>query len=214
MGRPSIKICGIKDSAALDAALSGGADHIGLVFVGESPRHVGLEQAAALAHAARGRARVAGLFLDPDLAALQAVQAVLDLDVIQLHGAETPAFVAAVRSALQRETWKAIGVRTRADLDAAKAYAGAADRVLYDAKPPEKGALPGGTGLRIDWSLLAGAAHPRPWILAGGLDPANVAEAIATTGADFVDVSSGVESARGVKDPARIRAFCAAALGQ
>ena len=214
MGRPSIKICGIKDSAALDAALSAGADHIGLVFVGESPRHVALEQAAALARAARGRARIVGLFMDPDMAALEAAQTAVGLDVIQLHGKEPPAFAAAVRSALQRETWKAIGVRTRADLDAARAYAGAADRVRYDAKPPEQGALPGGTGLRIDWTLLAGAAHPLPWILAGGLDPANVAEAMATTGADFVDVSSGVESARGVKDPARIKAFCAAALGE
>ncbi|MBK6801722.1 phosphoribosylanthranilate isomerase [Novosphingobium sp.] len=214
MGRPGIKICGIRDSAALGAALSSGADHIGLVFVPQSPRHVALEAAAALAHEARGRARIVGLFVDPDLAELEAAQRAVGLDVIQLHGQETAAFAATVRGTLQRETWKAIGVRTRADLEAAHGYAGAADRVLYDAKPPEGDALPGGTGLRIDWRLLAGVRHPLPWILAGGLDPDNVAEAMAITGADFVDVSSGVESARGIKDAGRIAAFCAAALGQ
>ena len=214
MGRPSIKICGNKDHAALGAALSAGTDHIGLVFVAKSPRHVGLEAAAALAREARGRARVVGLFVDPAMAELEAAHRAVGLDVIQLHGSESASFAASVRGALQRETWKAIGVRTRADLAAAQAYAGAADRVLYDAKPPEGDALPGGTGLRIDWRLLAGVQHPLPWILAGGLDADNVAEAMAITGADFVDVSSGVESARGVKDSARIAAFCAAALGQ
>lgn len=210
----SIKICGIKDNAALDAALSGGASHVGFVFVGKSPRHVGFEQAAALAARARGRASVVGLFMDPALADLEAAHRAVGLDVIQLHGSESPAFAAQVRSAMGLETWKALGVRTRADLSAARGYAGAVERVLYDAKPPEGAdSLPGGTGLRIDWALLSGVDHPLPWILAGGLDPANVAGAIAATGADFIDVSSGVERERGVKDPARIKEFCAAARG-
>ena len=213
MGALSIKICGIKDNAALDAALSAGASHVGLVFIAKSPRHVSLDQAAALARRAAGKARVVGLFLDAPLDQLEAAQRAVGLDVIQLHGRETPALAAQVKTTSQLETWKAIGVRTRADLAAAQAYAGAVDRVLYDAKPPEGADLPGGTGLRIDWRLLAGTNHLLPWILAGGLDPANVADAIAVTGADFIDVSSGVERERGIKDPARIAAFCAAARG-
>jgi phosphoribosylanthranilate isomerase len=132
------------------------------------------------------------------------------LDVIQLHGKETPATAAQIQAAHGLPVWKAIGVRKTADLDAARQYQGLA-RILYDAKPPEGADLPGGTGLRIDWSLMANYRHAMPWILAGGLDPRNVAEAIAVTGADFVDVSSGVESAPGVKDAGKIAAFCAAA---
>lgn len=210
MSAPAIKICGLSTVETLDAALAVRADWIGLVFFARSPRNVTPAQAAALAAHAAGRARVVGLFVDPEPAQLDAVLAQVPLDAIQLHGSEDPATVAAIAARTGRETWKAIGVRKRADIDAARAYAGAAARVLYDAKPPEGAPLPGGTGLRIDWDLLAGVTHPLPWLLAGGLSADNVAEAIHRTGARAVDVSSGVESAPGVKDADRIRAFCAA----
>lgn len=214
MAAPAIKICGINSAEALDAALGARAEHIGLVFFAKSPRNVSVEQAAALAARAAGRTRVVGLFVDPEPGQVEAVLNAVPLDVIQLHGKETPALCARIGSATGREVWKAIGVRKREDLAAASAYAGAADMVLYDAKPPEGAPLPGGTGLRIDWSLLKGVRHPLRWGLAGGLTPANVAEAVAMTGASLVDTSSGVESAPGVKDPARIAAFCKAARGE
>lgn len=210
MARIGIKICGLSDRASLDAAIGAGADHIGLVFFPKSPRNVGIEQAAALAQQAAGRARVVGLFVDPDPDFLSRACQSVRLDVLQLHGKETPARVAQVKVAHGLPVWKAIGVRKREDLDEARKFLGAANRILYDAKPPEGAALPGGTGLRIDWALMADYRHTIPWILAGGLDPRNVGEAIAATGADFVDVSSGVESAPGIKDAARIAAFCAA----
>lgn len=207
MARIGIKICGISDRINLDAAIAAGADHIGLVFFAKSPRNVGIEQAAALAEHAAGRARIVGLFVDPEADFLNRLRQTVRLDVIQLHGKETPAQSLHIQAAHGLPVWKAIGVRKTADLDAARAYQGLA-RILYDAKPPEGADLPGGTGLRIDWSLMAGYRHALPWILAGGLDPRNVGEAIGATGADFVDVSSGVESAPGVKDAAKIAAFC------
>lgn len=209
MTRIGIKICGISDNASLDAAIGAGADHIGLVFFPKSPRNVGIEQAAALAAHAAGRAGIVGLFVDPEADFLNRVRQNVRLDVIQLHGKESPAQVAQIQASQGLPVWKAIGVRKTADLDAARQYQGVT-RILFDAKPPEGVDLPGGTGLRIDWSLMAGYRHTIPWILAGGLDPKNVGEAIAATGADFVDVSSGVESAPGVKDAAKIVAFCAA----
>lgn len=211
MPAPLIKICGLTTPATLDAALAAGADFVGLVFFARSPRNVAAGQAAALAARAAGRAQSVGLFVDPEPAFLATILAQVPLDVIQLHGGESPERVAQVRAQTGRAVWKAIGVRRRADLDGAHAFAGVADRVLYDAKPPEGADLPGGTGLRIDWRLLQGHVHRLPWMLAGGLNPANVAEAIAITGADAVDVSSGVESAPGQKDPDRIAAFCTAA---
>ena len=211
MNAVQVKVCGINSLTALNAALAARADYIGLVFFAASPRDVSLELAAALSTAARGAARVVGLFVDPDPAFVAAVHSAVMLDVIQLHGAETPAQAALLRQATQLEVWKAVGVCTAADVAAAAYYVGAADRILYDAKPPEGAPLPGGTGLRIDWSLLAGAQHPLPWMLAGGLDPGNVATAIAVSGAVAVDVSSGVESAPGVKDVDKIAAFCKAA---
>ena len=211
MPAPLIKICGISCPATLDAALAAGADYVGLVFFAHSPRHVAIDQAAALARQAGGRARVVGLFVDPAGDLLDSVCAAMPLDVIQLHGAEAPAAVAAIAQRHGSETWKAIGVRSRADLAAAAQYQGAAARVLFDAKPPEGAALPGGTGLRIDWALFADYRPALPWGLAGGLNPGNVAEARATTGAALLDVSSGVESAPGVKDAGLIAAFCVAA---
>lgn len=210
MTAPLIKICGLREPRAVDAAIAARADFIGLVFFGKSPRNLEPAQAAALVAHAAGRANTVGLFVDPAPDFLAQVLAQVPLDRIQLHGRETPAQVAAIAARHGKPVWKAIGVRTRADVAAGDAFAGAAERVLFDAKPPEGADLPGGNGLRIDWAVLRGVRPALPWMLAGGLDPANVAEAIMTTGAPAVDVSSGVESAPGVKDPAKIAAFCAA----
>lgn len=211
MPSPEIKICGISTPAALDAAIGARADYIGLVFFGKSPRNVAPAQAAMLAARASGHARLVGLFVDPDPDFLAEVLATVPLNVVQLHGRESPAQAAAVAARHTIEVWKAIGIKTRADLAQADAYASAASRILFDAKPPAGSDLPGGNGLRIDWSILKGLRPALPWMLAGGLDPDNVAEAIAITGAPAVDVSSGVESAPGVKDVAKIAAFCVAA---
>lgn len=211
MSAPLIKICGIKTPDALDAALAARADFIGLVFFGKSPRHVDAPLAASLAARAAGRVDVVGLFVDPEPDFLASVMATVRLDHIQLHGRETPARTAAIAARFGVPVWKALGVNQRADVAAADAFAGAAARVLFDAKPPEGADLPGGNGLRIDWTILKGVRPALPWMLAGGLDPDNVAEAVAITVAPAVDVSSGVESAPGVKDAGRIRAFCEAA---
>lgn len=213
MAAPLIKICGIRTIDALDAAIAARADFVGLVFFAKSPRHVEADVAAMLAARAAGRARLVGLFVDPAPDFLAGTLAKVRLDAIQLHGRETPEQVAAVAARHALPVWKALGVKKREDLALADRFAGAAERVLFDAKPPEGADLPGGNGLRIDWAVLKGVRPALPWMLAGGLDPANVAEAIAVTGAPAVDVSSGVESAPGVKDPARIAAFCEAARG-
>jgi phosphoribosylanthranilate isomerase len=210
MTTPLIKICGITTSEALDAAIAARADFIGLVFFAKSPRHIDPAAAAALAARAAGRATVVGLLVDPEPDYLAQVLNTVPLDVIQLHGRETPAQVAATAARHGVPVWKAVGVKSRADVAAADRFAGAAARVLFDAKPPAGADLPGGNGLRIDWTVLKGVRPALPWMLAGGLDPDNVREAIAITGAPALDVSSGVESAPGVKDPARIHAFCQA----
>jgi phosphoribosylanthranilate isomerase len=212
--RMRTKICGISTPEALDAAIAGGASHVGLNFVSKSPRFVTAEQAGALAKRAAGRVTIVGLFVEPDPHFIDAVRAEAKLDIIQLHGDEKPAFVSRIGMASGLEVWKAIPIKTSADLAEAQKYQGAASHILYDAKPPKGADLPGGTGIRIDWTLLTGHVHSLPWILAGGLDAGNVAEAIRVTGATFVDVSSGVESATGIKDVDKIAAFlkaCAAA---
>ncbi|PLK24289.1 phosphoribosylanthranilate isomerase [Novosphingobium sp. TH158] len=209
-----IKICGITTAEALDASIAAGATHVGLVFFPKSPRNIEIGQAAALAARAGSRVQVVGLFVDPAPGQVEAALAQVPLDVIQLHGKEAPELCAQVAAATAREVWKAIGVRKRADLNEATRYRGAVTRVLYDAKPPEGADLPGGTGLRIDWSLMQGHTHPLPWILAGGLHAGNVGEAMGMTGARFVDTSSGVETQPGIKDNSRIAAFCAAARTQ
>lgn len=201
------KICGLSTPDTLDAALAGGASHVGFVFFAKSPRNVSPEQAAALVARTAGRARTVGLFVDAEAGFIDQVRRQTGIDVVQLHGSETPAFAAA----LGGEVWKAIPVRTTADLAEASAFRGAAARILYDAKPPKGADLPGGTGMRFDWTLLTGHAHPLPWILAGGLDAGNIAEAVSVTGARMLDVSSGVESAPGVKDVDKIAAFLKAA---
>lgn len=206
-----VKICGLTDAATVDAALEAGADMIGFVFFPKSPRHIEPRAARLLAMRARGRATIVALTVDADVPTFGRVVADVEPDILQLHGRETPARVNAIRVDYGRATMKAIGVATGADFDAAAPYERVADHLLIDAKPPQNAVLPGGNGVAFDWTLAKGFAPARPWLLSGGLDPDNVAEAIAATGARGVDVSSGVESAPGVKDIQKIRAFVAAA---
>jgi phosphoribosylanthranilate isomerase len=200
------KICGLSTPETLDAAVAQGAAQVGFVFFPPSPRTLTFEQAAGLASRVPDHVRKAGVFVDPDDALLDAAIAAGRLDILQLHKT-TADRAAAIRARTGREIWAAVAVKTRADLAPAASFAGAADRLLYDAKTPDSAALPGGMGLRFDWTLLQGHAHPLPWALSGGLTPDNVVEAIRVTGATAVDVSSGVESAPGVKDVDKIVAF-------
>lgn len=209
-----VKICGIRDAEALDAAVEAGADFIGFVFFPPSPRAVTPAEAGALsARHAGGPVRV-GLFVDPTDEQLAATLAEAPLGLIQLHGEETPSRAAAIRARFGLPVMKALGIGAPEDLAAVEAFAPVVDRFLFDAKPPPGGPLPGGNAQPFEWRLMAGRAIPRPWLLAGGLTPGNVAEAIRTAQAPGVDVSSGVERARGVKDPALIRAFVSSAKGR
>ncbi|KQU55707.1 N-(5'-phosphoribosyl)anthranilate isomerase [Sphingomonas sp. Leaf339] len=203
-----VKICGLNTVATLDAALAGGASHVGFVFFPPSPRHLDFDTAAQLAARVPDHVARVGVFVDPDDLLLE--RAAPLLDVIQVHKT-MPARTAAIQAKLGKDVWAAIAVKTRGDLDVAPGFVGAADRLLYDAKTPDDAALPGGMGLRFDWSLLAGFRHPLPWALSGGLGPDNVAEAIVRTRTALVDVSSGVESAPGVKDMDKIARFLKAA---
>ena len=204
-----IKICGIREESALNAAIGAGADYAGFVFFPPSPRTVSLREAAALGERAEGRIQRVGLFVNATDEEIAEAVAAARLDVLQLHGQETPNRAAALRSRFGLPVWKALSVAGSADILRAGEYRDAADLVLFDAKTP-KDALPGGMGVRFDWDLLTGFDGSLPWGLAGGIGPGNVAEAIASTHAPLVDVSSGVESAPGVKDPAKIAAFCKA----
>ncbi|HEY8261545.1 MAG TPA: phosphoribosylanthranilate isomerase [Methylosinus sp.] len=205
-----VKICGLSTLATLDAAISAGADMAGFVFFEKSPRHVSLETARMLGRAAGGRIRKVALGVDASDADLDAMVEALRPDLLQLHGTETPERVGAVKARFGLPVIKAIGVATAADVARAAAYRGVADILLFDAKPEPKAAVPGGAGVVFDWELLRGQ-EGGDWMLSGGLDPDNVAEASRRTSAPAVDVSSGVESARGVKDAGRIAAFMAAA---
>jgi phosphoribosylanthranilate isomerase len=208
---PVVKICGLSTAATLDTALDAGADMVGFVFFPKSPRHIDWASARALGLRARGHAKIVALSVDADDETLNRIIDALAPDLMQLHGRETPARVKEISELFARPTMKAIGVATRADLAAAEAYEGVADTLLIDAKPPKDAVLPGGNGRPFDWSLTRNFHASVPWLLSGGLDPDTVAAAIALSGARGVDVSSGVESAPGVKDPAKIRAFVAAA---
>jgi len=208
---PTVKICGLSTGLTLDAALDAGADMVGFVFFSKSPRHIDWATGRALGRQARGRATIAALSVDADDDTLKRIVEALSPDLMQLHGSETPARVKEIRELFGRPTIKAIGVATHGDLAAAQTYEGVADHLLIDAKPPKGAALPGGNGRPFDWSLTRKFRPSLPWLLSGGLDPDTVEAAIALSGARGVDVSSGVESAPGVKDPARIRAFVAAA---
>lgn len=204
-----IKICGLSTPETLEATIEAGADLAGFVFFEKSPRHIGLGTARALGRQAQGRIRKVALTVDADDAALDAIVAALAPDMLQLHGHEPPERVREAKARFELPVIKAIGVATAADIEAARAYEGVADILLFDAKPAPGAAVPGGAGVAFDWDLLRniGAAN---WMLSGGLDPENVAEALRRTHAPAVDVSSGVEIARGVKDSGRIRAFVAA----
>lgn len=206
-----IKICGLSTSDTLDAALAAGADLVGFVRFPRSPRHVALEHGAALSRQAAGKAGRVLLMVDPTDRELGEAVAAIAPDIVQLHGGETPERVAAIRARCGIPVMKAIGVAEAADLKHILAYRAVTGRILLDAKAPRGAALPGGNGLAFDWSLLADLDRPGDIMLSGGLDPANVAEAIARTGVGAVDVSSGVETAPGAKDPDRIAAFVAAA---
>ena len=208
MSERLIKVCGLTTPETLDAAIDAGATHVGLVHYEPSPRHVSLDQAAALRRRVPEHVKVVLLLVNmeakPTGEALDAVRP----DVVQFHGSETPEWLALIKNNTALEVWKAWGVRNADSLAKATKYAGAVHRMLYDA-PANK--APRGQGLAIDWSLLANHRHELPWGLAGGLTPANVAEAIAQTRAPLVDASSGLESAPGVKDANLVRAFCEAA---
>ena len=205
--KTKIKICGLSTEASIDAAIEAGADYIGLVHFEKSPRHVSLQRATELRNYAVNRIKTVLLLVNADPKLTGKAIAEVRPDVIQFHGSETPEWLSLVQDNSGLEIWKALGVKDKPTLAKSDRYVRAADRLLFDA--PAK-ALPGGTGTTFDWSLLAGHDHQLDWGLAGGLDPDNVGEALAATLAPLVDVSSGVESAPGVKQVDRIAAFCQA----
>ena len=202
-----IKICGLKDEASIDAAAKAGATHVGLVHFEKSPRHVALDQAAALRMRAPASVKVVLLLVNAEPGFTAKAIEVVKPDIVQFHGSETHQYLRVLKSAVDIEIWKAFGVKDAATLKNADQYEGAADLILFDA-PAQ--ALPGGTGTRFDWSLLNQHKHKLPWGLAGGLNPDNVGEALRQTRAILVDTSSGVESAPGIKDMDKIAAFCQA----
>ena len=206
-----VKICGLNSEIALDTALEAGADLVGFVFFPPSPRHLDMAAARALGHRTAGRAGKVALSVDADDALLDTIVTALDPDWLQLHGSETPERVAAVKARFGRPVVKAIAVAAPADLAKVPLYAAVADRLLFDARAPREATRPGGLGRRFDWRLLAGLEPGVPFMLSGGLDAHNVATALAVTRAPAIDVSSGVESAPGLKDPDKIRAFIRAA---
>jgi phosphoribosylanthranilate isomerase len=208
-----VKICGINSEPALDAAIEGGARYVGFIFFPPSPRFVFPSVAAELANrvpSAAGVTRV-GVFVDPTIESLDDLLMHVPLDMIQLHGHESPEEVEAIRYTFRLPVMKAIGIRAASDFEQVEEYKAVADRLLFDAKPPEGATLPGGNALAFDWTLMAGRSFPLPWTLSGGLDAKNIAEAVGASGASAVDVSSGVESEPGRKDPALIKAFLDAA---
>ncbi|MBM3578433.1 MAG: phosphoribosylanthranilate isomerase [Alphaproteobacteria bacterium] len=205
-----VKICGLSSPETLLAAIEAGADMAGFVFFEKSPRHIDLETARTLGRITGDRISKVALVVDADDAALKEIIDALAPDYLQLHGKETPARVAEVKARFGLPVIKAAGVATAGDVEAARAYEDVADIILFDAKPAPNAAVPGGAGVAFDWALLRGVAA-KSWMLSGGLDPDNVAEAMRLTGARAVDVSSGVERERGVKDAGKIRAFVKAA---
>lgn len=200
------KICGVSTAPVVDAAIGGGASHLGFVFFSASPRNVSFDTAAQLAARTPPHVGRVGVMVDPDDAQIERAVAAGSLDIIQLHRCGA-ARVAAVAARTGLPVWAAIAVKQRRDIDAARAFRGAAQRIVYDAKTPDDAVLPGGMGLRFDWKLLDGIDHPLPWTLSGGLDPANVADAVRQTDARLVDVSSGVETGPGIKDVDKVAMF-------
>jgi phosphoribosylanthranilate isomerase len=206
-----IKICGLSTRETLDVALQAGADMVGFVFFPASPRHIGLNTARDLGRQARGRALKVALTVDADDATLANIVEALQPDILQLHGKETVARLRDIKQIFGLPVMKAIAVETPADLAALPGYAAVADRILFDARAPKEATRPGGLGAVFDWHLLENLDLKRPFMVSGGLDAGNVAEAIRVSRAGGVDVSSGVEGAPGVKDPEMIRAFIRAA---
>lgn len=209
----SVKICGLRTEQDVDVVAAAGAAYCGFVFFAKSPRSVSIDLARTLAlKSPVGLAKVA-LVVDADDVFLDALTDQVPLDMLQLHGAETPERVDAIKSRYGLPVMKAVGVADASDFAKVESYFKVSDQILVDAKPPKNAVLPGGNGLSFDWRLMAGRRWPVPWMLAGGLNPQNVAEAIEMTGAQQVDVSSGVETELGVKDAPLIRAFVTAAHG-
>ena len=206
-----VKICGINSVAAADAVLHAGADFGGLVFFAKSPRHLSLEQGAMLAERLRGRLKLAALVVDDSDAQLAAIAERVNPDFFQLHGKETPERVAQIRSRYAIPVIKALAISEPGDLAKVAAYDDVAEMLLFDAVPAANASRPGGHGAAFDWQIVKDRTFARPWFLAGGLTPENVGRAIAVSGAQMVDVSSGVESAPGIKSPSRIAEFVAAA---
>src|SRR5437899_2309147 len=206
-----VKICGLSTRETLDVAPGAGADMVGFVFFPPSPRHLGLEAARALGKQAKGRAAKVALTVDADDATLSNIVETLQPDLLQLHGKETIARLRDVKAKFGLPVMKAIAVETSADLAVLPGFAGVADRILFDARAPKDATRPGGLGAPFDWRLLENLDLRLPYMVSGGLHADNVAEALRVTGAGGVDVSSGVESAPGVKDPELIKAFIRAA---
>ena len=207
----AVKICGITTPEAANAAVAAGAIYGGLVFHPKSPRNLDIERARELARLMRGKLKVVTLLADPSDEQLAAVTGQVAPDFLQLHGAESARRVAYVRAKFNTPIIKAVAVAEASDLAAAAEYENVADLLMFDAHAPKGAERPGGHGAAFDWKILAGRSFGKPWFLAGGLDPENVARAIELSGAEMVDVSSGVESAPGIKDPARIQSFINAA---
>lgn len=211
MTRVSIKICGLSTPETLDAAVKHGASHVGFVHFAKSPRHVAAERLAALAERVPGHVSKVGVVVNPEDAMIERLVEAGHLDALQLHGHEPPERLAAIRARFPAlKLWKAIAVKTAADIATAAPYGQVADLILFDAKTPDHADLPGGMGLRFDWTLLEGYRPSGPWGLSGGLDPDTVGQAIRVTRAPLVDVSSGVEVKPGIKDVDKIAAFCKA----
>jgi phosphoribosylanthranilate isomerase len=208
----AVKICGLATAAAVAAAVEGGAAYVGFVFYPPSPRAVSRQQAAGLCAAVPAGVSRVGLFVDADNHSIAAVLDLVPLDILQFHGHESPQRVAEARAHFDCKIIKAVTLAGHDDVAAAADYQDTADMLLFDAKPPIRpDALPGGNGLAFDWRLIAGRSWRRPWIVSGGLTAASLPEAVRVSGATIVDVSSGVEVRPGHKDPAKIRAFLAAA---
>ena len=202
-----IKICGLKTDEALAAALAGGASHVGFIFFPKSPRNVSPAEAGRLRQMAHGKAKAVAVTVDADDATLDAIMAAMQPDMLQLHGSESPERVGAIKARYGLPVMKALAVRQAADLEAALAYRGIADRLLFDAKPPKGADLPGGNGVTFDWKLLTGLDAKMDYMLSGGVNAGNVGEAIRLAKPAGLDISSGVESAPGIKDPELIEAF-------
>ena len=207
-----VKICGISTVEAMTAAVEGGAAFVGLVFYPPSPRTVTPSQATPLAALVPAGIVKTGLLVDAEDATIEAILKEVPLDLLQLHGSESPERVAAIKRRFGLPVMKVVKLRQEGDLEAAQSFLAVADRLLFDAKPPAEmtAALPGGNAVAFDWTLLSGRSWPLPWMLAGGLTSQNVAQAVAVSGAPAIDVSSGVEDAPGKKNPQKIAAFLAA----